>query len=67
MTALEKLANTKVTVRLEDLMLLCLNVDYILDGDDEWMKDAAEDVSIALQKKFKFDSNNYRIALRKIK
>lgn len=52
----------KVTITLDELALLCLNTDYIVEGQ---CKDAVEDLSVELQKKFKFDTHKYRLHISK--
>lgn len=52
----------EVTVRLDILKLLCLNVDYGIEGD---ARDLVEIVSVEMQKKFKFDTHKYRLQLLK--
>lgn len=51
-----------VTITLDELALLCLSVDYKISGD---CKDAVEDLSVELQKKFKFDTHKYRHQINK--
>lgn len=52
----------KVTVTLDELALLCLNVDYLIEGT---CKDAVEELSVELQKKYKFDTHKYRLLISK--
>lgn len=52
----------RVEISLDELALLCLNVDYIIEGS---ARDAVEDLSVELQKKFKFDTHKYRHAIKK--
>lgn len=53
---------TKVLIELEDLKLLCLNIDYGIHGE---CRDLVEELSVELQKKHKFDSHEFRHALAK--
>lgn len=48
-----------ISIDLDHVALLCLNVDYKLPYD---LKDQVEELSITLQKKFKFDSYEWRIS-----
>ena len=52
----------KVTISLDQLALLCLNVDYKIKSE---CKDAVEDLSVELQKKYKFDTHKYRLLISK--
>lgn len=52
----------EVTITLDEMALLCLNVDYKIKGD---CLDAVEDLSVELQKKFKFDTHKYRLKISK--
>jgi hypothetical protein len=52
----------KVTITLDELALLCLNVDYRVRSET---KDAVEDLSVELQKKYKFDTHEYRLLISK--
>lgn len=54
-----KSSQTHVIVRLETLKMLCLNVDY---GLPPHAKDKVESLSVALAKRFKFDTHEFRLA-----
>ena len=49
----------KVTLSLDDLALLCLNVDYRMPSG---LKDKVEELSIKLQKRFRFDTYEWRMS-----
>lgn len=51
-----------VSVSLDELALLCLNVDYKIKGD---CLDAAKNLSVELQDIFEFDTHEYRNAIKK--
>lgn len=53
----------EITITLDELALLCLNVDYKIKST---CRDAAEELSVDLQKRFKFDTHKYRQQLAKI-
>lgn len=52
----------EVKITLDELALLCLNVDYKIKGE---CRDAIEDLSVAFQKKHKFDTHKYRLRISK--
>ena len=52
----------EITITLDELALLCLNVDYKISSD---CKDAVEELSVELQKRFKFDTHKYRVTISK--
>lgn len=53
-----KRKNKTVLVAIDDLALLCLSVDYILS---EPVNDRIGEISVALQKKYKFDTHNFAV------
>lgn len=52
----------EVKITLDELALLCLNVDYKIEGD---CRDAVEVLSVELQKTHKFDTHKYRCKIAK--
>lgn len=52
----------EVTITLDQLALLCLNVDYKIESD---CRDAVEELSVELQKKHKFNTHSYRLLISK--
>lgn len=51
-----------VTITLDELALLCLNVDYKIKHE---CLDAVENLSVELQKRFKFNTHKYRLEISK--
>ena len=50
----------KVEIDINQLSLLCLAIDYLIEGQ---CKDMAESLSVEMQKKFKFDTHIFRLEL----
>lgn len=50
----------RVTIELERLKMLCLSVDYGIEG---YARDLVEAISCELQKRHKFDTHKFRIQL----
>lgn len=55
--------NKMVKIGLDELQLLCLNVDYKIKGT---ALDAVEELSVEFGKRFKFDTHKYRLQLKKL-
>lgn len=51
----------EVTVALDELALLCLNVDYVVDGD---VREMIENLSVEMQDEFGFDTHLFRQELK---
>lgn len=50
----------KVEIEIDDLKLLCLNVDYRVWPE---LRDEIEELSVWFAKQFKFDTHEYRLEL----